>query len=53
VAMIEPSDGSKIPENEKITPEQHEKMAEALAKAIGGPVKKGGNGGRGGFRYTF
>lgn len=53
ITAIESSQSAKIPENEKITQEQHEKMAKELAKVIGGPIAKGGNGGRGGFRFTF
>jgi hypothetical protein len=42
-----------VPEKQKHTPEQHEIMAKELAKAIGGPVAKGGTGKRGGFHWSF
>ena len=53
ISMLEASNGQGIPEDQKFTPEQHELMAQELAKVIGGPVRSAGNGGRGGFRFTF
>ena len=45
--------GDSLPDNQKFTPEQHNVMAQELAKAIGTTANRGGNGGRGGFRFTF
>lgn len=53
ISMIDPSEATRIPEDQKHTPEQHEIMAKELAKAIGGPVSKGGSGKRGGFHFSF
>lgn len=53
ITSLDSNGKSNIPEDQKFTQEQHEKMAQELAKTIGAPVSKGGNGGRGGFRFTF
>lgn len=53
ITAIEPSDGTITRQQQDFTPEQHEIMARELAKTIGGPVVKGGSGGKGGFKFTF
>jgi hypothetical protein len=53
ITAMDPSIAANIPEEQRHTTEQHEMMAKELAKAIGGPVSKGGSGKRGGFTWNM
>lgn len=53
ISMMDPSTPNPIPEAQRHTQEQHEMMQKELAKAIGGPVAKGGTGKRGGFHWSM
>jgi hypothetical protein len=54
ITSVNPNDPSnKVPEEQKFTPEQHERMRNELEKVLGKPPSSSGRGGRGGFRFTF
>lgn len=53
ITAMDPSISANLPPEQKFTPEQHELMKKELAKAIGGPISKGGVGKRGGFHWDF
>jgi hypothetical protein len=54
ITSVNPNDPSNmVPEEQKFTPEQHERMRNELEKVLGKPPSSSGRGGRGGFRFTF